>query len=220
MYNASNILYIHFSSICVRANLKPGGFQIRTKPGREFGLLDQTSIQTANMIELSYNVTMRNSWTLHLAEPSTLHPQNMLHQEVSSVCTLTNDQSIWTVWKHESHLKARTLRQMELPSWIQSLSNLAIPTKQPKTAYEFMKSHEIHEFSACVMGVSLYYTLSLCLRTLTARFRDWGHCQTEKCGNSTSTFKLMMLAVICNLPLVVSSQRKVSLLFMIYHIVT
>lgn len=79
---------------------------------------------------------------------------------------LMNDQSLWKAWKHESHLKARTLRQMELPSWIQSLSNLAIKPVKPHQTYRSIA--RIHEFITRVMGVSVYQILSLCLQTLTA----------------------------------------------------
>lgn len=90
----------------------------------------------------------------------------MLHQKVSSVCTLMNFDHLWKVWKHESHLKARTLRQMELPSWIQSLSNLAIKPVKPHQTYRPIA--RIHEFTTRVMRVSVYQILSLCLQTLTA----------------------------------------------------
>lgn len=77
-----------------------------------------------------------------------------------------NFDHLWKVWKHESHLKARTLRQMELPSWIQSLSNLAIKPVKPHQTYRPIA--RIHEFIMRVMRVSLHQILSLCLQTLTA----------------------------------------------------
>ena len=77
-----------------------------------------------------------------------------------------NFDHLWKVWKHESHLKARTLRQMELPSWIQSLSNLAIKPVKPHQTYRPIA--RIHEFTTRVMRVSVYQILSLCLQTLTA----------------------------------------------------